>query len=57
MMHTEELKPEVSRRTAAALVELLAICPVCGCEAPALYESPARCCDLYLLTWFRSDAA
>jgi hypothetical protein len=56
-MNTEEAKPEANRKSAAALVELLAICPICGLQGSALYESPARCCDLYLLTWFRSDAA
>src|ERR1019366_3498713 len=56
-MNIEEVKPEAGRKTAAALVELLAICPVCGCEAPALYESQAECCRLYLALWFIHCAA
>jgi hypothetical protein len=56
-MYIEEVKPEVSRKTAAALVELLAICPVCGREAPALYESQSECCRLYLSLWFTRCAA
>ena len=53
----EAPQPEASRKTATALVELLAICPVCGREGSALYTSMADCCQIYLLTWFRDDAA
>jgi len=57
MMHTDEAKREPISKTATALVELAVNCPCCGREAPALCESPRACCDLYLLTWFRCDAA
>jgi hypothetical protein len=61
-MNTEEAKPEVvagsrSRKSAAALVELLAICPVCGRGAPALYESQAECCRHYVSLWFTRCSA
>lgn len=54
-MHTEGVKPE--RKTSAALAELLAICPVCGREGPALYESESGCCEQYLRSWFTRCAA
>jgi hypothetical protein len=57
MMHTDEAKRQPISKTAAALVELLAICPVCGREAPALYESESGCCQQYLRSWFTCAAA
>jgi hypothetical protein len=51
MMHSEA-KLEANRPAAAALVELLAVCPICGREGSAVYESQSECCRLYLLAWF-----
>jgi hypothetical protein len=58
MMNTEEVVAgSRSRKSAAALVELLAICPVCGREGLALFESRSGCCERYLLVWFIRCAA
>ena len=56
-MNTEEVKPEATRKTAAALIEAVVNCPCCGREGPALYESQAECCRLYLSLWFTCCAA
>ena len=56
MMHSE-VKPEANRKSSAALVELLAICPICGRQGLALFESQSGCCERYLLVWFIRCAA
>jgi hypothetical protein len=56
-MSSQEAKPEVNRKTAAALVEALAICPVCGRDGATLCESESECCRAYLLVWFIRCAA
>ena len=55
MMHTDEAKRQPISKTATALVELLAICPVCGSEGPA--ESQAECCRHYVSLWITCCAA
>jgi hypothetical protein len=57
MTHTDEAKRGIDPISKTALVEAVVNCPVCGREGSALYTSMAECCQIYLLTWFRDDAA